>query len=152
MSNIKISEMPSATSVSGSDIIPIVQSGVSKKATKNLLNSYSTTEQVVGKWIDGKPIYQKTYYFSFDGTSQTGEKVIDISDLNYSVITKISGTTKQVSANTYWRDMIQAYAYSGTSVSEYSGAFVMDNSLKFRYRGMGLLDVYITLEYTKTTD
>lgn len=38
MSNIKISEMPSATSVSGSDIIPIVQGGVSKKAEVQKLN------------------------------------------------------------------------------------------------------------------
>ena len=38
MSNIKISEMPQATSVSGSDIIPIVQSGVSKKAEVKELN------------------------------------------------------------------------------------------------------------------
>ncbi len=33
MSNIKISEMPSATSLDGTELVPIVQSGVSKKAT-----------------------------------------------------------------------------------------------------------------------
>lgn len=26
--------------------------------------NYSTNEQIVGKWIDGKPIYQKTYQFT----------------------------------------------------------------------------------------
>lgn len=39
--NIKISEMPQATSVSGSDVIPIVQSGVSKKANVSQLNDIS---------------------------------------------------------------------------------------------------------------
>ena len=58
MMNIKISEMPQATSVGGDDIIPIVQGGVSKQTTKKTLNTYSTTEQVVGTWIDGKPLYR----------------------------------------------------------------------------------------------
>ena len=37
------------------------------------LNSYSTTEQVVGTWIDGKPIYRKVYTFttSFTLTNST---------------------------------------------------------------------------------
>ena len=28
-------------------------------------NNYSTSEKVIGKWVDGKPIYQKTIRFSF---------------------------------------------------------------------------------------
>lgn len=39
MSNIKISEMPSATSVGGSDLIPIVQSGVSKQTSLTTINT-----------------------------------------------------------------------------------------------------------------
>lgn len=35
---------------------------------------YSTTEQVVGKWIDGKPIYQKT--ISFTTPSSTSDDII----------------------------------------------------------------------------
>lgn len=31
--NVKISEMPSATSLDGTELVPIVQSGVSKKTT-----------------------------------------------------------------------------------------------------------------------
>lgn len=30
---------------------------------------YSTTERMIGQWIDGKPLYQKTYSFVGDGSS-----------------------------------------------------------------------------------
>ena len=33
--------------------------------------SYSTTEQVVGRWVDGKPIYQKTWLFPTVTTSNS---------------------------------------------------------------------------------
>lgn len=48
---------------------------------------YSTTEQVVGKWIDGKPIYQKTIFFnpvmyvSSTAWSATNEDVSNIENI-----------------------------------------------------------------------
>lgn len=91
----KISELDSAVSISGTEEVPIVQSGETKKATINMirptlptiatsitssstntevagakavydatLDNYSTTEQVVGTWIDGKPLYEKAISFT----------------------------------------------------------------------------------------
>lgn len=59
--SVKISDLDSATSLTGAEEIPIVQTGTTKKASVELLQSvnYSTTEHKVGTWIDGKPIYQK---------------------------------------------------------------------------------------------
>jgi len=67
--SIKISELPEATSVSPSDLIPIVQDGTTKKATASMLQgiNYSTSEHLVGTWIDGKPLYEKVV----TGTSPT---------------------------------------------------------------------------------
>lgn len=31
---------------------------------QNMINEYSTKEKIVGKWIDGKPIYRKTIFVS----------------------------------------------------------------------------------------
>jgi len=62
--SIKISELDSATSVTSSDVLAIVQSGETKKVTVgNLLKeTYSTTETLTNKvWIDGKPIYRKVF-------------------------------------------------------------------------------------------
>lgn len=49
---------------------------------------YSTDEQVVGTWIDGKPLYQKTVYMeasyldaSTDGVKQTNKKAHNINNI-----------------------------------------------------------------------
>lgn len=42
MADVKISELTAATSISGSDTLPIVQSSTTKKATAELLKSYRT--------------------------------------------------------------------------------------------------------------
>lgn len=62
----KISELTSATSLTGTEEIPIVQTGTTKKATVGQIKSenYSTSEQVVGTWIDGKPLYEKAISFT----------------------------------------------------------------------------------------
>lgn len=44
------------------DIVDSASATTNPMVTNGLV--YSTTEQVVGKWIDGKPLYQKTYSFS----------------------------------------------------------------------------------------
>lgn len=38
--------------------------------------SYSTTEQVIGTWIDGKPLYQKTFSATTPATANTNEDII----------------------------------------------------------------------------
>ena len=56
------------------------------------LDIYSTEEQVVGRWIDGKPIYSK----SFAGVSPASKGVFpfaDISDLSIDTVVEISGVT-----------------------------------------------------------
>ena len=79
----KISELPSATSLTGTEEIPIVQTGTTKKTTANMIKSvaYSTTEQVVGTWLDGKPLYRKvitgqTPTVSSDGTEAIATVII----------------------------------------------------------------------------
>lgn len=58
---VKISELTQASTINDSDLIPIVQNNETKSITKQDLvaDKYSTTEQVIGTWIDNKPIYRK---------------------------------------------------------------------------------------------
>lgn len=56
--NIKISEMPQATSVSGSDVIPIVQSGVSKQAD---IDTILKAETSTGTGITNMDYDQSTF-------------------------------------------------------------------------------------------
>ena len=45
---------------------------------------YSTSEQIVGEWIDGKPIYQKTFQITVPSTTDGNmvDGVYDVLDLN----------------------------------------------------------------------
>ena len=155
----KISELPSATSLTNADEVPIVQTGTTKKATVGLLQqnaNYSTTEQVIGTWIDGKPLYRKIYTGTFptvttDGTQQT--KTIDITGLSvnsmiidwagtyspdgtayqpFPLIRRLSGTTAE---------FVARVLSSNTAITVYSN-FSSYNSNTY----------IISFLYTKTTD
>lgn len=103
---------------------------------------YSTTEKVIGTWIDGKPIYRKVYY-SANGFAQWGSVAVDVSDLNIELLIR-SDTVN--------------YAASNNSVSNLSTLSGIANRQMWIELGTGSLylvmdDVkYIILEYTKTTD
>ena len=61
-------------------------------------HNYSTNEQIVGTWIDGSPIYEKT----IQATPTTGDYAIDISALNIDVVVDLWGISKQsISAGRY---------------------------------------------------
>ena len=57
MANVKISELPAATNVTGSDSVPLVQGGVTKQATKSvLLDDLGTPSAAVLTNATGLPI------------------------------------------------------------------------------------------------
>ena len=61
-------------------------------------HQYSTEEQVVGKWVDGSTLYEKT----IQATPTTGDYAIDISALNIDVVVDLWGISKQsISAGRY---------------------------------------------------
>ena len=104
-------------------------------AEKNF-NKYSTTEEVVGTWIDGKPIYRKVVTLSTTKTIDMGGISIShgISNINIPIDCKgINNTTCAVS------DLFWVNTKNSTS-----GIF---------YNAEGLEGVKILVfEYTKTTD
>lgn len=87
--SIKISELPEATSVSQSDLIPIVQDGTTKKATAGIINTdnYSTGEHIVGTWIDGKPLYEITQSKTVPTVTTDGTAVSNNIDIGYNLET-----------------------------------------------------------------
>ena len=116
----------------------------------NSLNDYSTTEQVVGKWIDNKPIYRKVIDTTYSGTINTNIQNLD-------TMVKMDVLAKQTTTND-WRNLPWLYA-SGSTYGDPSWGggfyFIFANStIKFQL-GSSLDDIsklVIILEYTKTTD
>lgn len=116
---------------------PTVKNYVNAKST------YSTGEQVVGTWVDGKPLYRKI----FTGTGNNTD-IGNISDVDQLVSIKgtIKATYGQIwpipnffSEQQYWNSVF--YDPSNTNVSLGTGNNY-DSSSKY----------VVILEYTKTTD
>lgn len=108
----------------------------------NVPINYSTTEQDTGlKWIDGKPIYQKTFVIS-------NNNYVDISGLNIDTFVRINGLCSVDNGNA----IIPLY---DNVTSEYRCYLDMDRGnmrMRFNIYGWTLDSGHITLQYTKTTD
>ena len=121
-------------------------------ATKNFTmgdvsNNYSTEEQVIGTWIDGKSIYQKTFIIS-NPPNDT-----DISNLYIDNIINGFGTVKDTSAGS--TDFLNFVHPEYTT--QYGICFMVQNNntiLGFRSKGYTRSNLILncTLQYTKTTD
>lgn len=104
-------------------------------------NVYSTDEKLIGKWIDGKHLYRKTYYITTEGA--------DITELNFDYI-EIS------KASVITQNFIFPFARY-TSENDRIDIFIsklnktVNISLGSAWSSE-FIGAYITLEYTKTTD
>lgn len=120
----------------GNSIIPVTERDV-----------YSTTEQIVGQWIDGKPIYRKTIDVGALPNNTTKNVAHNISNLGYVVDARgfASSTwgafypipTIYPASDASYNTML---AVTSTNIELICGA---NNSAK---------SGYVTIWYTKTTD
>lgn len=104
---------------------------------------YSTTEKRVGTWVDGKPLYQKTYYFA----SPVNDTLLE-SNVAYAHLVAKSYVTAGSDMNT------DDFYYSSSSYVNIRG-YVRNNALKlsmFKTSSPAVSELYITFQYTKTTD
>ena len=149
---VKISELESAVSIDGTEVMPIVQSGVTKKITANNLLSevYSTNEVKTNKiWIDGKPIYRKVVHISSlpNNTSTSYDTGISNGNLTYF---EAEGKLTSNDENKVKFPYISPYSNEGTITMSIKEDASKINFATFRDRTSGYAD--IVLEYSKTTD
>ena len=113
-------------------------------AEKNF-NKYSTTEEVVGTWIDGKPIYRKCFNY----TATTGEVIVaDLSSLNIDTVCHMYGNFKDGNALI---ESIPFYLHSAYTVTPFYK--LADKSLRLTVNISNLTGTgVVIIEYTKTTD
>jgi microcystin-dependent protein len=101
-------------------------------------NSYSTSEIFTGKyWIDGKPIYRKV--------------IANLSVVNDTVL--VTGVDNLIQVGGYF--ISSAYAKIALpygSPGSVTSAYIKDGETQIRITSNQNVTVYITLEYTKTTD
>ena len=126
-------------------VIPYMDSSSgSSTGTSSNMHNYSTEEKVIGTWIDGKPIYEKTIKFSFESSSTV---YVDISD-DIDVVLYAYGFAK----NSKYMYNISMYTQG------IGGQFLYDythpNQLRIRNTNSDFdkSSGYVTVQYTKTTD
>ena len=125
----------------------IIVTGIRDKvseAEKNF-NKYSTTEEVVGTWIDGKPLYRKCFNY----TATTGEVIVaDLSSLNIDTVCHMYGNFKDGNALI---ESIPFYLHSAYTVTPFYK--LADKSLRLTANIANLTGTgVVIIEYTKTTD
>jgi len=103
---------------------------------------YSTNEQDTGlKWIDGKPIYQKTFIITQNDTWE------DLTSLNIDTCIEQKGTFNSVSG------ACEAFNIRVTDVYyAYIEMELTNNRFRVYIEGWTLATARVTLRYTKTTD
>lgn len=110
--------------------------------------TYSTSEQEVGTWINGKPIYRKV--ISQNITYYTGDININLNTANIELFTD---ARVLVDTGTF-----TSVTYSQPSTSFYIRNFVFrktanNNTVTVSTNIEGLSGtIYVIIEYTKTTD
>lgn len=108
------------------------------KADVQPSSNYSTTEQVIGTWIDGKPLYQKTVVINNPSTASN----ISISDLSYDSCFVFDGYLS-----------ISGGSNLALNEDERSWVHIYDNKIVWEYSSNYTgLKLVITIRYTKTTD
>lgn len=109
---------------------------------------YSTDEKMIGQWIDGKPLYQKTVSGTFTAQSQTAQISTGVSNIDFLMIS--SGAI--VSSDYIW----ELNEYPGNDTDKARTIYVKSNNSFEVLNGSSYPTsgsvIYITFQYTKTTD
>ena len=113
------------------------------------LHNYSSEEQLVGFWFD-KPRYEKTYQVTAPSNNQS-TNLIDITDLNIDTLVSLEGTVKNITT-----DSVSATATGGDFIlwvrHNYNDTGVDYIATTVNYSGYHGQTMYVTIQYTKSTD
>ncbi len=114
-----------------------------KPSARARYHKYSTEEQVVGEWIDGKPLYQKTIKGTLPTSINTTQTFADHNISNIENIQIVSscvkatdGTWYEVGTGTVWTAWI-----NNVNIRNQIGTNALVSQIG-----------YITIQYTKSTD
>lgn len=125
-----------------------MQNIINNNISQEVLDVYSTSEQRIGTWIDGKPLYRKCFKNTGNLTTiQTGISNID-DVIRLTIMVKSSD-------NVFWRTIPWCYNANSYDSSYTGGTYIRSNGNIGFQAGTGLTNAskYIAIiEYTKTTD
>lgn len=132
------------------------------KDAPNNIFSFSTNEEIVGTWITGKPVYQKTYNIGNITVPAIGSSIyVSVDADTTKELINGFGTFKWNSSGTIITFPLGSYAFNSANTSDYFKSLLMQVSnagirLAFSQRvsssAVPITDVVMTIQYIKTTD
>jgi hypothetical protein len=114
-------------------------------SAKASFTSYSTNETVIGTWVDGKPIYRKVIQITNPQTSNA----------DYGIVSNVMSSLVNLYGYMKMGNGVILPTPQTDSDSTYSVLFVQSNGTlrgRFSYINIAPAEVYVVVEYTKTTD
>ena len=141
----------------GMALVVGVDGSVTPQTLSNSHN-YSTTEQVVGTWIDGKPLYEKTIIYNnriIGSPGVNGTTIYSLTNEEIKNITNGIATFGDTGVGVYGTCFIP---YVNDASNQFVGLYIntMDNTI-VAFQRMNASTLYtenitFTIQYTKTTD
>lgn len=120
---------------------------------------YSTEEKMIGQWVDGKPLYQKTVLASFATTITEGTETSNItssglSNIDVAFISEIfvnnSTWGSIINPNDMWSANSSPVSVVRCQLKNTNGTLTIETiSNRNVYSGK---NAYVTIKYTKSTD
>lgn len=127
--------------------------GAINEVAEKAATVYSTTEQTIGQWVDGKPLYRKTFVVTTPGSETSTE--IDTSGLNIDTLVYIFGMFNSGTGTGSFEapiPYVEPYDLQNSSIN----VFYLHDDSKIYVRkssaNMALASFHLTVDYTKTTD
>lgn len=109
-------------------------------------NNYSNEEQVIGKWIDSKPLYRRVYNLTTPSKAES-TCIKDLTDLNIETAVKVDGYIRYTdTASSPLNIMFGDKDFVATWFNPKNICMKCTYSARFNK------PCYIIIEYTKTTD
>lgn len=110
--------------------------------------NFSLSEKVIGTWIDGKPLYQKT--IDFEGLPSNAQKQVSIANLSIDRVVYCGG----YALNPTSHNMRPIVLASGSVNDQIRVGINQNNTVDLNTytTWTGYSECYITIRYTKTSD
>lgn len=112
---------------------------------------YSTSEQVIGTWVNNKPLYEKSFVFTPTALTTT----IDVSSLQIDDLIERKGTFTRNTGSQIQQKSVDYRTESPASNNYGIQCELRDTNLHVSINGYAYTEITqfrITLKYTKTTD
>lgn len=114
-------------------------------ANSDNIHEYSTEEKIVGKWIDGKSIYEKVINSGY--LLNSGIKSIDVSSLNIDSFIQLRGMTF-----TDDKKNVRPITLGTNDNNAIRIDFTNNNIRIITWSNWSSYNSFIVIQYTKTTD